>query len=558
MADLFDNSKPNIILIADVTDTLVLGKSFGIFKVAQELRLAGYEVAVISHAHIFSYDELKHILSNLISNKTLFVGINNMFYKSIKNPSKNERNGGIQFGERETGAILPHGLDKNIDFKKHIKSLNQKCCLVLGGPVAYDSYENKEFDYIVLGYADISAVNLANFLEGKESLIKSYKSLYGPVIIDDKEAKNFDFVNSTMQYKSYDCILPKETLPLEVSRGCIFQCAFCSYPLNGKNKLDFIKLEELLILELLDNYKRFNVTRYLLLDDTFNDSVEKVEMIHRISKRLPFKLEYWAYLRLDLLHAHPETIELLYESGLRGVQFGIETFNKQAGSIIGKGLGREKQIETLRQVKKHWKNVTLYATFITGLPGESIDSLFKTFEYLTSKDCDLESWAFIPLSIKDVQQSWATMSKIDKEPEKYGYTILRGSEATDDANRETFDNDPRMQSVIDEYFNQPAIRDIISGSPILGWKSNLMNSTTATALASYFQNKGAENGTRRINGLQAFQFANDRFDLEQFSGIPLNQVDWHAIDLDKQRRAKEYKTIFYEQLAIPEFVSENH
>ena len=63
----FDNSKHNIILISDHTDTLFMSKTIGPYKVARELRLAGYEVAVLHHAHIFSYEEIEHILTNLIS-----------------------------------------------------------------------------------------------------------------------------------------------------------------------------------------------------------------------------------------------------------------------------------------------------------------------------------------------------------------------------------------------------------------------------------------------------------------------------------------------------------
>jgi radical SAM superfamily enzyme YgiQ (UPF0313 family) len=30
-----------------------------------------------------------------------------------------------------------------------------------------------------------------------------------------------------------------KVLPIEIARGCIFKCKFCSYPLNGKQNLDF-------------------------------------------------------------------------------------------------------------------------------------------------------------------------------------------------------------------------------------------------------------------------------------------------------------------------------
>jgi len=520
MTDKFDNSKPNIVLISDVTDTLLLSKSFGVFKIARELRLAGFEVAVLHHAHIFSYKEIKNCLSHLVNENTLFVGINNMFYLSIDNVSDNElHDGGIMYGEREAGALLPHGRSKNKDLINHIKQLNSNCKIVLGGPMAQDSPVNKDYDYVVIGYADISVVNLANFLLGKEKLNNSYKSLSGPMIVDDRTAPNFDFVNSKMEYKSYDCILPGETLPLEVSRGCIFQCAFCAFPLNGKSKLDFIKLEDSLVEELLNNYKMFNVTRYFLLDDTFNDSVEKVEMMHRISKRLPFKLEYWAYLRLDLLNAHPHTVELLFDSGLRGCQFGVETFNKKTGEAIGKGLAKEKQIALLKQIKARWQDeIMLYGSFIVGAPHETIESLEETFSYLMSEECALDSWQFYPLSLKDIETSQTTTSRIDKDPNSFGYTILKDR--------------------------------LVNGNRV-GWKSEYMDNELAAELAKKYNRAGELHGKRRINGFTSFSIAGLGFDLSHSCNKSIIDFDWHLVNLRKQSRAIDYKTLFYKNFKIP-------
>ena len=45
-----------------------------------------------------------------------------------------------------------------------------------------------------------------------------------------------------MRFEKNDFILPGESLPLELSRGCIFKCRFCQYPNIGKDK-DDLELE---------------------------------------------------------------------------------------------------------------------------------------------------------------------------------------------------------------------------------------------------------------------------------------------------------------------------
>ena len=74
-------------------------------------------------------------------------------------------------------------------------------------------------------------------------------------------------------------LLPGEGVPVEFARGCIFKCKFCSYPMNGKQNLDFVKDPELLYQELSDNYKNFGIKHYMIVDDTFNDHKEKLESI---------------------------------------------------------------------------------------------------------------------------------------------------------------------------------------------------------------------------------------------------------------------------------------
>ena len=58
-------------------------------------------------------------------------------------------------------------------------------------------------------------------------------------------------------------------------------------------------------------------------------------MMARVAKRLPFELKYRAYIRADLMGAFPETIDLLYQSGLRSAFCGIETLHERASKIIG-------------------------------------------------------------------------------------------------------------------------------------------------------------------------------------------------------------------------------
>ena len=165
---------------------------------------------------------------------------------------------------------------------------------------------------------------------------------------------NFDI--SKLENCFYDdlCIQETEVLPIELSRGCQFKCRFCRYPLLGKKKNTYIRDYDLIEKEFLENYYRYGITKYFFLDDTVNESDEKVEKLAEIVQRLPFKLNWFGYNRVDLIGVKPHSIELLKLSGLKSSFFGIESFHLKASKVVGKGWNGAKGKEFLLELREHW------------------------------------------------------------------------------------------------------------------------------------------------------------------------------------------------------------
>jgi hypothetical protein len=531
----FDRSKPNIILMSDNTDTLTMIKIFGLHKVAHVLRQEGFEVAVINHLSVFSVEEIKHLLSNLVSDQTLFVGVNNFYYLACQELLLNEKTGGIEIREGQQGSILPHGKIYNQEIKQLIRSINPQCRLVCGGPNQIDAEFNRDFDYVVIGYAEMSVVNLARHLQSKSvPLDKSYRSIYGPRIINDPKAEGYDFSQSQMQYQMIDAVLPGETLYLEIGRGCIFNCSFCSFPMNGKKKFDYIRHRDLIVDELIDNYEKFKTTKYLIVDDTFNDSYEKCEMIYEIAQALPFKIEYWAFIRLDLLAAKPEAINLLIDSGCRGMYFGIETFNSRTATAIRKGGSREKLMQTIKHIKQTWgKHVSLHGSFILGLPYESVESMQTTIEYLMSDKNQLDSWQIQALRLKHKDYHKNTnpgfLSDLDRNYEKYGY-------------RPTGKFDETLYSGTNER----------KSSEIMLWENDYTNFEDMRALANQTRNLSRQNKRIVVTNNRLFELSGLDIPLDEILNVPHVDMDWHRLDKAKLSRATKYKKIMFENFHIPE------
>ena len=390
-------SQFDVILLTGRDQSMAVIKPFGAHKCAHELRAAGFRTLVVNHINHFNDTEILTLISASISSKTLFVGISNTFLP--------------EFCRRKLSSI-----------SDMIRRHNPRCKIVLGGAAASTVDQYPGIDYLVIGYADLSIVNLAQHLRQGHELQKSRRSVYGFTVIDDAVAEGFDVQNSTMTWHDDDLIVNDRVLPLEVSRGCIFRCAFCSFILNGKKNGDYIKNIGIIRDELMKNYEKFGIRTYRILDDTFNDNRSKLDQFEAMVAGLPFRLQLWAYIRLDLLSKHPDTIDQLVRIGVRSMAFGIETFNKATGRIIGKGYDPEQQIETLREIKRrHGNDVILTAQFIVGLPQESLASITNSINRMRSGDIPLDGWHFGPLNIRRSNTSrWDSPFNLDMQ--RYGYS----------------------------------------------------------------------------------------------------------------------------------------
>lgn len=384
-------------------------RTLGTYRIASEVRVRGFKCQVIEMMSVFTISELEQICRKFINNETLIVGFSTSFWTSkatIENTTLSER----------VKAIIDCA-----------KQLSPNVKIIMGGPNSLDFLEKTkiQIDAIMTGYGEHAFINYFESIINKKPLFPD--SFFGkiPTYSFVEKSPVFDFTESQTYYDKSDCLFHGEPVTLEVGRGCIFKCKFCSYPLTGKKKLDHIKNPEIIRGELIRNYKNFGIDKYIISDDTFNDSNEKLDMLHAIFTNLPFKVNFSAYLRLDLLNAHRQQIPKLKEMGLTGCFFGVETFHEQAARTIGKGIVHKVAKDLLYDLKtKHWGNdVKIAIGLITGLPHETHDSYQETYNWIDDDDyCLIESIGVTPLKLLNPKLNFSTWkSEFELDPEKYGY-----------------------------------------------------------------------------------------------------------------------------------------
>lgn len=212
-----------------------------------------------------------------------------------------------------------------------------------------------------------------------------------------------------------------EVLPLQLGRGCQFKCSFCQFPLIGKKKGTYIRDYSLVEAEFRSNYDRYGTTRYIITDDTANESEEKIIALADIVQRLPFKLEWVGYNRLDLIGVKPYTMQVLKDSGLRSAFFGIESFDLQASKSVGKGWNGKHAKEFLLKLRDEWKGeINWHLSFIAGLNNETGENSYN--DHIWCIKNKMYSWEFSPLYI-NATNPYMWKSEFERNHLEHGFTF---------------------------------------------------------------------------------------------------------------------------------------
>ena len=408
----------NVLIFTDYAD-FIYGKSAGPYRVATELRNHGYTVQVIEYLSKWPPEFLQKAVDKFVDSETLFVGFCTTFFQGTGGTIQTFQGrsawklGDFTITDEDASHLLGWIREKNPNVK-----------LVMGGANAIRC-SNPIIDYYVGGYADTAIVALANHLK-HGSKLEGMRLLNGSIYIDAQKHYPVEIFNHGIEFEPQDIMDAHTPLPAEIARGCIFKCSFCAFPLNGKGRNDYMRDFGKIREELIRNYELFGAKSYLFVDDTYNDAIDKVEGMANMVATLPFKPEWAVFARLDIMctDRNREMPMLMKESGVKSVAFGIETMYHEAGKKIGKGMHPDKTIEALHWIREQWgDDVLTQSNMIIGLPGEPVDSIYRTHELFMQPNFPLHSfhWGAYTMYPKVLFPTQVFTSQIEAKPDHFGY-----------------------------------------------------------------------------------------------------------------------------------------
>lgn len=421
----------NVILVSDTSDYPRWIRDYGLHRLASHVRENGYTCLVVNFCSEMTWEHWNDICKYAVGSDTLVLGFGTTWWpykKPFRDNSKVSRFLDL-FPKTTPEEIFPDGgilydIIVHNDLKKWTdvaKNINPKIKIIMGGAKIDNYTDLKVVDNFFVG---LSETQICDYLES----LKGKKRLWPTFIEHDSTAQGsgWDFKFSKTSYIEEDLLKNGEYVSVEFARGCRFKCNFCAYPLIGRKDVsNYLKDSETLYSEFMENYEKWGITSYRVADDTLNDSVEKLQYLLDVVKRLPFKPNFRAFIRLDVITVQPEQIEILKELGLISSWIGIDSMHPVASKAIGKGMEMERKKETLYKLKESWGNsIYIDCGYIVGLPGEDSNFIRELVNWVIQKDSPIDRIALPPffLNALDILPHYPK-SDMDRNYKKYGYDV---------------------------------------------------------------------------------------------------------------------------------------
>ena len=262
--------------------------------------------------------------------------------------------------------------------------------IIMGGvhPTFMPEEALQNADFVVRGEGEHSLPELISHIDSGIPSIEtiegvSYRDISGNILhnparrlLAEKELESLPVPDFSLVHKWR----PSLIYPVSTSRGCPFNCKFCSV-INMFGRKYRFKSTGKVLKELKYGDSVSNVTRFFV-DDNFSANRKRTKELLRemISENLT---SHWtAQLRTDAA-ADPVLLRLMADAGCRTVCIGFESINPGTLDQYNKKQGLEDLDRCIRSIKDH--GIHIHGMFVIGSDADTVDVIKKTVDFVIKK-----------------------------------------------------------------------------------------------------------------------------------------------------------------------------
>ena len=291
-------------------------------------------------------------------------------------------------------------IENSVEISNLTKQIDPSILTVVGGPhvtiVPKEFLEEaKNVDIAVAGEGEYTMLDIAQYFEGKKQLNEILGIAYrknGEIRVNSARPfiKNLD----ELPYPAYDLVnmelylsprnigyrsFRDRAISMITSRGCTFNCCFCSVHLHMGR--EFRAHSASYVLDHVQYVvKKFNVKNIFFEDDNLTFNLARFEAIcdGLIAKEIRIGWETPNGVRADCLNLN--LLKKMKKSGCQSVFFGVESGDQKIlDHVICKSLDLDRVVE----VAKICRDIGLKtgAFYIIGFPGEKKEDMQKTVDF---------------------------------------------------------------------------------------------------------------------------------------------------------------------------------
>lgn len=283
------------------------------------------------------------------------------------------------------------------EISRAFKAAGIEAPIVVGGPhitiTATEALEqNPDADFGVIGEGEEPMVEIANTLSAKGDLSAIdgivYRAADGTIHRTQARLarKDLDFYplpdRDDLPMDRYLFSVPgqgaRKFATITTTRGCPFNCSFCSEPITFGRKTRF-RSPNNVVDEIESTHKKFGTTHFIFVDDTLTVEKKRVYAIcDEIEKRgLKITLEGWTHANtIDV-----PLLERMKKAGLVRLSFGVESGDEDILASLDKGTDHTRIIAAYKAAKK--VGLETRGSVILGLPGDTQETVARTIDFVT-------------------------------------------------------------------------------------------------------------------------------------------------------------------------------
>jgi radical SAM superfamily enzyme YgiQ (UPF0313 family) len=257
--------------------------------------------------------------------------------------------------------------------------------VLMGGPhVTFQTEEALEHaDYIIRGEGEAALMAFFDAWEGKTgyeivpnlSFKKNGIAINNPLAPHTTDLDQLPFPDLTRLNYNPKRLAGYRTIPIQTSRGCPFDCAFCSVTSMFGKQYRFRSTQNI-----IEELRLYNDKKNLIFfyDDNFAANPKHTKELLHSMIRENFKFQWTTQVRADVAK-DLELVRLMQRAGCHTLYIGFESVNPKSLKEMKKKQTVEEITQAIKVLRRH--KIHIHGMFVYGFDEDDWKTVKKTVRF---------------------------------------------------------------------------------------------------------------------------------------------------------------------------------